>query len=296
MITQPMLAGTINGDEDLAKLNFPVLVTPKIDGVRTLHLNRGAMSRKFLPVPNIFMRIMIENEVPQNTDGEIVVPGQDFTATSRAWRKQEGAPLFNYLLFDYVPGGAVETPYEARMEALQHLHLPSFCSVLTPKRVTSLEELLTYEAEMLAQGYEGVMVRAPQGPYKCGRSTVKEGWLLKLKRFEDANARILGAEEQMHNLNESEDDAFGRAKRSSAAANLVGAGVLGALRVVGLEGTYKDVEFKIGTGFDAADRVALWGARDTLPGQVVKFKFQRVGADEKPRFPTWLGFRASEDL
>jgi DNA ligase-1 len=99
----------------------------------------------------------------------------------------------------------------------------------------------------------------------------------------------------MHNLNEAEEDAFGRAKRSSTAANQVGAGVLGALRVVGLNGTYAGVEFNIGTGFDAADRATLWDIRGALPGQVVKFKFQRIGADEKPRFPTWLGFRANED-
>src|SRR5690606_28483163 len=55
-------------------------------------------------------------------------------------------------------------------------------------------DVLDYESTCLARGYEGVMLRDPDGPYKFGRSTLREGTLLKLKRFEDAEAVVIGFE------------------------------------------------------------------------------------------------------
>ena len=86
---------------------------------------------------------------------------------------------------------------------------------------------------------------SPDGPYKCGRSTVREGYLLKLKRFADGEAVILGCCEQMHNANAAQQDAFGRTKRSSHKDNKIGKATLGA----------KDApRFPVWLGFrDAAD-------------------------------------------
>ena len=61
------------------------------------------------------------------------------------------------------------------------------------------------------------MVRTPDSPYKCGRSTEREAWLLKIKRFEDAEAVVLGTYEGMSNMNEAGVDAFGRTKRRNPA-------------------------------------------------------------------------------
>ena len=47
-------------------------------------------------------------------------------------------------------------------------------------------QLADWEQRYLAQGYEGVMLRHPAGPYKPGRSTAREAWLLKLKRLRTA--------------------------------------------------------------------------------------------------------------
>jgi DNA ligase-1 len=66
----------------------------------------------------------------------------------------------------------------------------------------------------------------------------------------------------------------------------------------GLNGPYEGVEFRCGTGFDAADRERLW--RDpkrgtTVIGRVAKIKHFTVGAKDKPRFPVWLGWRHEDD-
>ena len=135
------------------------------------------------------------------------------------------------------------------------------------------------------------MIRDPNGKYKHGRSTTKEGGLLKIKRFEDDEAVVIGVEELMTNLNEQELDNLGHKVRSSKKEGLVPAGKLGALIV-----KHKTFgEFKIGSGFTEDARVKLWRERDELKGRLAKFKYQPSGVKDKPRFPVFLGFRNKID-
>ena len=135
--------------------------------------------------------------------------------------------------------------------------------------------------EWTYEGYEGAIVRDPHGPYKHGRSTMKQGWMLKLKHFDDDEAVILDTEELMHN-----DDTSTRKKE-----NLVPGNTLGALVV-----QWKGEEFKIGTGFDASTRAELWAKRDALIGGFVKFKYQGTSSYGVPRFPVFLGLRDERDM
>lgn len=138
-----------------------------------------------------------------------------------------------------------------------------------------------------------VMLRHPDGPYKHGRSTAKEGWLLKVKRFEDSEARIIGFSELMHNANEAKRNELGHLERSSKKAGKQGAQVLGSFIVKDLK---TGVEFDIGTGFTASQRQELWNVGDNLLGRIIKYKSQPTGVKDKPRFPVFLGFRDNRDL
>src|SRR5690606_40344965 len=117
----------------------------------------------------------------------------------------------------------------------------------------------------------GVMLRHPDGPYKHGRSTTKEGWLLKVKRFEDSEAQVIGYSEAQHNANEAKRNELGQLERSSHKAGKVGKQTLGALAVKDLK---TGVEFDIGTGFTESQRQLLWAMGDNLMGKVVKYKSQ----------------------
>lgn len=310
LITKPMLAGKC---ENVAGLEFPVLATPKLDGIRCLRVNGKALSRKFLAIPNDHIRSTIEREFEQylsEYDGEIMIPNRSFNELSGDVRRHDGKPDFRYHVFDVVqqentpniidpsmtvpnPWGGLSQPYVSRVHSLEMTALPSFCVKVLPVLINTVEELNAYEAECLAQGYEGVMVRSPNSPYKCGRSTANEGYLLKVKRFEDGEAEVLGYECEYENQNVAEKDAFGRTKRSTNQENMVPKDRLGKLNVRDL---VTKVEFDIGTGFTAADRMKLWARRDELIGKIAKYKHQPSGADEKPRFPVWLGWRDKWDM
>ena len=81
--------------------------------------------------------------------------------------------------------------------------------MLGTKTINTMEELEKYEVDCLEIGYEGVILRDPNAKYKHGRSTVKEGGLIKVKRFSDSEARILAMEEQMKNNNEKKVNELG---------------------------------------------------------------------------------------
>jgi DNA ligase-1 len=295
MIEKPMLAGKCS---DINNLKYPVLATPKLDGIRCLIIQQGgqkvAVSRNFKPIPNEHVRERLERICPVGFDGELVVPEGTFQQTSSAIMSRDGEPDFEYQVFDWLSTSPT-CGYDIRVTRLEDLFGKSLSPsdpvrLVLPDRMSTPEELEEYEQHVLSLGFEGVMVRDPYGPYKFGRSTEKEGWLLKIKRFSDSEAVIVGIEEKMHNANEAKLDELGRTKRSSHKANLTPMDTLGSLTVVDI---HSGVRFNIGSGFDDETRKTLWNCREFLRGMIVKYKYQPTGVKEAPRFPIYLGLRSS---
>jgi len=154
-------------------------------------------------------------------------------------------------------------------------------------------QLLLFEEQMLLLGYEGIVIRDPNGKYKLGRSTAREGGFLRLKRRKTSEFRVTGFLEQMHNANEAKMDKLGYTERSSHQANLVPMGTLGALEVVDVT---SGVSFNVGTGFTFQDRDEIWNNRDRYLGQLGTYESLQVGVKDKPREPSFLGWRMKEDM
>lgn len=285
---KPMLAAQC---EDPSALRFPLYATPKIDGIRCLILDGEATARSLKPIPNEFIRAKLQGLGP--FDGELLV-GESFQSVTSGVMSEDGEPDFRYYVFDYVS----DEPYLSRIAKLEaaSASVPAEIAArlvfLLPVKINTHAELDEYTAKCLADGHEGVMVRSGSGPYKQGRSTFKEGFLVKIKPFEDAEATVIGFDEQMHNGNEAVTNELGRAKRSSHKANLTPKGTLGALVVEHPEFG----QFKIGTGFDDALRLDVWQNRSAFLGKLVTFSFQRIGMKDKPRIPVFKSFRSSVDM
>jgi DNA ligase-1 len=286
MIKKPMLAASL---EDLSLLKYPILCTPKLDGIRCLIVNGKAVTRKFKPVPNNYIRAQIESAAPEGFDGEIIIEDKTFNEISSAIMSEDGEPDFTYVVFDYYS----ENGYNHRMSNLNTCSDIECIKYLLPVQINNEPELMVYETQCLSDGYEGVMIRSPGSPYKFGRSTVKEGYLLKLKRFYDSEAVVFSLQEKMHNENEAVKDELGHTKRSSHQENQIPANTLGAFCVKEMK---TGVEFKIGTGFDSDFANQVWSNQKDYIGKIIKYKAQKVGEKDKPRFPSFLGFRDERDL
>lgn len=298
-----MLAETV---DDVNSIKYPVMASPKLDGIRCLIVNGKALTRKFKPIPNNHIRTTLEKAFKVWTcwfDGELMIPGATFNETQSAIMAVEGKPTFEYHIFDKaseITGEGFENRYYYLTgwfdrHSYSKTIIAKYCRRVPHHVICSAEELLELEAEYLSEGYEGLMVRSLGGPYKCGRSTKKEGYLLKLKRFADSEAKIIGFEEKMHNNNSKEVNELGLTKRSSKKENLVSSGQLGAFVVKDI---VTGVEFSIGTGDGLTQEIRqeVWENQDKYLGKLVKYKYQPSGAKDKPRFPVWLGFRHEDDL
>jgi DNA ligase-1 len=286
-----MLAGTL---EDTGDLKFPVYCTPKLDGIRCLMVGGQALSRKFKPIPNHHIRRTLEKVLPNGFDGEIMIPGADFNDVQSNVMRMSGEPDFEYHVFDYVKD-SLRKPYIDRLTDLadwyaDNADLGSIVQQVQPAIVEDLGAFFLLEKRYLEQGYEGIMIRSGNGPYKCGRSTVREGSLLKFKRFVDAEAVITGFQEQMENTNDAEKDAFGRTKRSSAKDGMVPKGTLGAVEV-----DYNGASFTIGSGFNDEQRADIWKNKKKYLGKTINFTYQDAGKKNLPRFPIFRGFRPEYD-
>lgn len=287
-----------NKEIDLSALRFPLLCTPKIDGIRCLVIDGWAVSRTLKPIPNHYIQSIVRN-FPNGFDGELVCPG-GFQATTSAVMSHEGNGPFAYRVFDFVL--SLKAPYGLRVLDLKdwfnshRLHDSENvgpANIVLPDEVHDVDELLSYEAIALEQGYEGVIMRTPTSPYKCGRSTWREHYMLKLKRFVDSEAIVEGYEELMHNENEPEKNELGLTKRSHALAGQTPGGTLGALLV---RDTATSECFAIGSGFTSTQRADIWARREEFLGATLTYKSQPYGVKELPRHPVFKGFRHEEDL
>lgn len=277
-------------DYDPAKLRLPVLASPKLDGIRAYVHDGVVLSRQNKPIPNKHVQSLFKHH--EHFDGELIVGEPTdpmcYRNTMSGVMSEDGEPDVRFFVFDNL--SCLHERYYHRMPTSEKFNLKGRVVALTQTAIHTLSQLRTFEANCLEQGYEGVILRDPDGAYKQGRSTVNEGLLLKVKTFLDAEATVVGFEERMQNLNEAKVSETGHTKRSSHKANKVGRGDLGALIV-----EWEGFQFNIGTGFNDGEREHIWDNREKYHGQLVKFKYFPVGGYEAPRHPVFSGFRDRRD-
>ena len=277
---------------DFNILTLPKLASPKLDGIRCLVRDGVALSRKLLPIPNKYVQSVIGKKAYNGLDGELIVGPATaknvLRATTSGVMSVDGEPDFVFHVFD---DWIAQRAYEMRLQHIM-IRVASLdarrTAAVVHEWIGSMDGLATYEATQVNSGYEGVMLRDPDGSYKFGRSTAKEQGLLKVKRFEDSEAIVTGVVEEMLNTNAAEKDELGRTKRSKAKAGLVGKGTMGALNVRDI---HTGVEFQVGVGFTAADR-----ARTDWVGKIIVYKFFPIGMKDKPRLPVYKAVRDPLDV
>jgi DNA ligase-1 len=289
-----MLAATC---EDVATLKYPLLASPKLDGVRAIVTPDGALlSRSLKPIPNPFVNGLFGKQALAGLDGELILGSPTATDVYRqtvgAVSRHEGGPMVNFHVFDRWDSAGT---FSSRIkEATKAAGRVARVIAVEHTVVSTAAELMRYEDAVLEQGYEGVILRAPDGKYKFGRSTLREQGMLKLKRFTDSEFLLIGVEEELSNANEAKRNALGRTERSTAKAGMVPTGRAGALHGKDLK---SGVEFHLGTGLCDDDREWFWKHKDRLIGKFVgKYKSFLIGAKDLPRFPVYLGPREGWDL
>ncbi len=291
------------------KVRFPVLGSVKMDGWRAYNSSRVLFTRSNKPVPNAFTQLRLNAQAFHGLDGELCA-GNPWDAnlmqqSQSAFSAEHGEPEFTWQVFDIFN---LDLPYEARYALLKgaltgtldigrkdfaDFAWNSGIRLVDQKILLNMQELEAFEEESLIKGYEGIMLRDPQGKYKQGKSTVREGGLLKVKRYTDSEMVANGMEEQQYNGNEAFTDELGRTKRSSAQAGKVGKDTLGVL--VGTD-VVTGQTVRLGTGFTDEQRLWIWRNWNKVSGTLSTYKHFAHGVKDGIRHGVWKSFRSRLDM
>ena len=313
---KPMLAT----DYVESKLKFPLMAQPKIDGVRGINFFGNLTGRSLKSHANKHTTSFYSRSVLAGLDGELAAESECHPdlcrLTTSALSTQAGEPYTLWWLFDYVTPDTVQLPYLRRYELLLQRHAEisqldlevwQHLRVVPSYMCQNLEQLLALDDMWLSQGYEGTIIRDPEGMYKNGRSTVKEGGLLRIKRFVESEAIVIGIVEGETNLNEAQVNELGRTFRTSHQENKIPNGMIGSLlckqigdvtdaatgQVILEDG--QDITVSPGA-MTEEEKKFYFENKGLIMGKMIKYKFFPKGIKDKPRFPNFQSFRMGSDV
>jgi DNA ligase-1 len=285
-------------------MSYPVLASPKTDGIRCLlHPNKGVVARSFKAIPNRYVHrtltaLMAGTPDTRGLDGEVATYTagilDDFHTVSSKVMGGDGEPDFKLHVFDWFLN--IDAPFNVRIANATAFVRNAASEYLLPVPhviIRNADELEALKVIHLAEGHEGTMTRHPEAPYKQGRSTLKQEWLLKHKVWKRAEGTIIGYEELLINENVQTINELGDKVRSTAKGNKRPGGTLGAII---LHTDWGEVRLGTGKGFTRDLRDTLWNEREQNLGRIVTFKYMPYGTKNKPRLPGWVGFRSPIDM
>ncbi|XP_048253450.1 uncharacterized protein LOC124135824 isoform X2 [Haliotis rufescens] len=237
-------------------------ISEKLDGVRAFWNGRCFYSRlgNAFIAPEWFTKDL---PTDMHLDGELFGGRGKFQSTvsivktpeDERWKK------ISYHVFD-VPN-LEKQPFEKRYEELQGYFdkaKPKYAILCEQTKCTSKEHVEEELEKALGLGGEGVMLREPKSKYERRRSPT----LLKMKKFHDAEAVVIGHEK-------------GKGRNQF---------VCGALRCRMECGK----EFSVGSGLSDAQR-----RKPPKIGAIITYRFQEYTNSGSPRFPTFVGIRIDAD-
>lgn len=215
-------------------------------------------------------------------DGEVV--GNSFQELMRQARRKEDVQNDDsvFHIFDVIPiedflRGHWNAQLSKRLAILEKMQptIDMMANVeLLPHIQVDLDteegqtELQTYAQDMVAAGYEGIMIKDLDAPYECARSKF---WL-KWKPTITVDLEVIGIEE-----------GTGRNK-----------GRLGALVCAGNDHG-KDIVVNAGSGFSDKERKQLWEDRNVIFGRTVEIMADAITQNQDGtyslRFPRFVRFR-----
>ena len=263
--------------ENLDSLKYPVMIQPKLDGIRciaitdldgkaTLYSRRGKVFENFPKIEHSLSKYK-----DMVFDGEIM-DGEFQNLMTQVHRKDDvdtSNAVFN--IFDFMTkrewdNQESEMSYARRHEILSHnFKDPDHCCRLVEiHKAYSPEEVMRRHDKFLEQGYEGTMIKDPLATYKFKRSKA----LLKYKPVNTIDLQVVAMVE-------------GTGKHQ---------GSLGALVC-----RYFDDTVNVGSGFDDAERAAIWSRAEEFAGTIIEVQYQDATTNKDGqkslRFPVYLGIR-----
>ena len=306
MSFKPILAP--NEQVDLTTLKYPLLASYKLDGIRGIFREETLVSRSLKPIPSRQIQERF-NEVAYYSavkdmilDGEFYSPRltfQEITSfvmtedltSSKTVKKNGGAvelpEHLKFYVFDCLSDPDESFQYriqEAKRVCGEFPDILEFVEQFVCNNAQEVEKLFE---KALAFGVEGLILRDPNGRYKYGRGTVKEGIIYKVKPFETFDANILGVVQstEVDASAEKTITELGYSKTSQKKGDRVLIEKAAAFSV-----DYQGKILKVSLAMTDEEKVEVWKKRDSFLGTWIEFKAMKVGMKDLPRHPVFLRY------
>lgn len=257
-VVMPMLAHEYSKHSH--KMPDEVVVQPKIDGVRMVVRmdpdgNISMWSRTGKEVTNmehLKPELRLFMKPGMIVDGEVYDPNESFNKISGIFRKNQ-TNFLKFFIFDFVN---VEKNFLERFENFEKDFNLNFIFFLENRKIKK-SQVETKHDSYVQRGYEGIMVRNPNGGYESGRSYT----LMKYKKFHDKEFKI-------HSITAGKDG-------------------IPILTCVTARGHEFNTRMR-GTREERMER----GIHDI--GKMVTVRYQELGDNGVPRFPVGISIRDYE--
>ena len=298
---KPMKASDV---KDVDALAYPLEVLTKYDGVYALVHEGKLLGRSLKPFKNAYITELLSDSKFDGFVGELCETQESKSLEREDLCRKTTSCVntinkeweFTWKLFDYIHADVIHLSYTERIEALYkrigYITSPLEISVVESTTATCGADVVDMYEESLKLGYEGIILRKPNGKWKNGRSTLKEQLLLRMKPQSDAEAVVVGVVEAMENNNVAKVNELGYTERSSHQENKVGKGMLGSVLCIDLV-SGKDITVSAGK-LTHDERVEYFN--NPPLHKVVKYRSMTYGVKAAPRFARFYSFRAVEDL
>jgi len=308
---KPMLAP--NDETNLDEIKYPILSSYKLDGIRCLFIKGEMLSRSLKPIQNKQLRERLQPLVDYSKehdlilDGEIYSPSFTFQEITRYVMTQDfedaksikkhGKVLtvpnhLRFYAFDCVTKDNFDKSFIERIDALQEIEsIDEFENIFVNVNQVILhnsEDIESYFETALHKGYEGLILKDPEGKYKCGRGTIKEGLIYKVKPFVTFDAKIIGVV-QATKVDPNADvkiNELGRSVTSKKKDDRIFIERASAFIV-----EYEGQEVKPVLAMTDSEKERVWTQRKYYIGKTIEYKGMLVGSKDVPRHPVMIRFR-----
>lgn len=299
---KPMLAPNETPQEH--QLTFPKLLSVKLDGFRCIFKEGKMLTRSLKELPNAKLQERFKaikeytKTNPIILDGEIYSHELTFQEITHFCMThdtgEEAIPdSLKFHAFDCLDNMDYNRVFLRRlhtlcdvMKKLNHPH----GLVVQQITINTWQELQERFNEAIDRKFEGVMLKCLESPYKFGRATMNQNWLLKFKPWITFDAPIVEVYERMENTSESYTNELGQSQKHRRQEDMIGTGMAGGVWV-DLDG----VKQKVALAMDDAEKKDLWNRRDEVIGKWIEFKGMTVGAKDKVRHPVMVRWRTDKE-
>lgn len=296
---KPMLAP--NEKVDLSTLNYPLLASTKLDGIRCIFKDGEILSRSLKQIQCKQLRERLEPIRKFSEENNIIFDGEIYSSElsfqsithfvmTQDLGDEELPTSVKFYCFDSIEDNKIDVPFKQRAEfaTLCMMRFPDIAFPVEQVKVDNAEEVNDFFERVLKENYEGLILRDPNGTYKYGRGTLKESLIFKVKPFLDFDGQIIDVI-QATEVNEDAEkkiNELGRSVTSKKKGERHTIEKASAFMV-----KYEGKDLKVVLSMTDEEKEEVWENRDSYLGRWISYKGMLVGSKDVPRHPVMLRFR-----